>query len=181
MMRLSWWLVAQTKKTQVYILLNLARGEAIEWEKSFTHGKDESKEDPECLKFGELCIPQTNVTLEQHKFNTWVQQHGEAIQWYVSDLMNKASTCEFDDLKNEIIKDQLVCGIENNQLRQSLLWEGKLTFQKAIELCQISELPEQRMKAYDCTKSAWSKISMAKRQEKSTTTEWTTTTASIWS
>ena len=64
--------------------------------------------------------------MEQHKFNTQVQQHGESIQMYVSDLKNKASTCEFRDLKDEI-KDWLVCGIENDKLRQSLLQEDKLT------------------------------------------------------
>ena len=136
------------KKTQAYILLNLAGGEAIEREKSFTYGEGESKEDPECLKrkFGELCNPQANVTMERHKFNTRVQQRGESIQSYVSDLKNKASTCEFEDLKDEMIKDRLVCGIENDKLRRSLLREDKLTLQKAIELCQISELSEQRMK-----------------------------------
>ena len=40
----------------------------------------------------------------------------------------------------------MVCGIENDKLRRSLLREDKLTLQKAIELCQISELSEQRMK-----------------------------------
>ena len=81
----------EPKKTQAYILLNLAGGEAIEREKSFTYGEGESKEDPECLKrkFGELCNPQANVTMERHKFNTRVQQRGESIQSYVSDLKNK--------------------------------------------------------------------------------------------
>ncbi len=75
-----------------------------------------------------------------------MQQRGESIQSYVSDLKNKASTCEFGDLKDEMIKDRLVCGIENDKLRRSLLREEKLTLQKAIELCQINELSEQRMK-----------------------------------
>ena len=141
------------KKTQAYILLNLAGGEAIEREKSITYGESESKEDPECLKrkFGELCNPQANVTMERHKFNTRVQQHGESIQTYVSDLKNKASTCEFGDLKDEMIKDRLVRGIENDKLRRGLLREEKLTLQKAIELWQISELSGQRMKELTTT------------------------------
>jgi hypothetical protein len=64
--------------------------------------------------------------MERHKFNTRVQQRGESIQSYVSDLKNKASTCEFEDLKDEMIKDRLVCGIENDKLRRSLLREDKL-------------------------------------------------------
>ena len=50
-----------------------------------------------------------------------------------------------------MIKDRLVCGIENDKLRRSLLREDKLTLQKAIELCQISELSEQRMKELTTT------------------------------
>ena len=134
-------------------MLNLAGGEAIEGEKSFTYGEGESKEDPECLKrkFGELCNPQANVTMERHKFNTRVQQHGETIQLYASDLKNKGSTCEFEDLKDEMIKDRLVGGIENDKLRRTLLRENKLTLQKVIKLCQISKLSEQRMKELTST------------------------------
>ncbi len=36
--------------------------------------------------------------------------------------------------------------LKNDKLRRSLLREEKLTLQKAIELCQINELSEQRMK-----------------------------------
>ena len=89
--------------------------------------------------------------MERHKFNTRTQQRGESIQTYISDLKNKASTCEFGDLKDEMIKDRLVCGIENDKLRRSLLREDKLTLQKAIELCQISDLFERRMKELTTT------------------------------
>ena len=113
----------------------MAGGEAIERESHLLMAKAEVKK-----------IPKANVTMERHKFNTRVHQRGESFQSYVSDLNNKASTCEFGDLKDEMIKDRLVCGIENGKLRRSLLREDKLTLQKAIELCQISELSEQRTK-----------------------------------
>ena len=126
----------KSKKTQAYILLNLAGSEAIERERTFNYAEGESKEDPECLKrkFAELCNPQTNVTMERHKFNTRVQERGESIQSFVVDLKNKASTCEFGDLKEEMIKDRLVCGIQNDRLRRNLLREDKLTLKKAIEI-----------------------------------------------
>ena len=103
----------KTNKIQAYILLNLAGGEAIEWE-VFANEESENKEDTECLK------------------------RGESIQSFVADLKNKASACEFGELKDEMIKDRLVCGVENQRLRRNVLREGKLTLQKAIELCQIN-------------------------------------------
>lgn len=45
-----------------------------------------------------------------------------------------------------MIEDRLVCGIENDQLSFSSRSKFLLTLQKAIELCQINELSEQRMK-----------------------------------
>ena len=70
-------------RTRPYILLNIMGPEAIECERSFVYAAEvrgpgddahiiESKEDPECLKrkCREMCYPQTNVTMERHKFNT---------------------------------------------------------------------------------------------------------------
>jgi hypothetical protein len=66
-----------TKSTSVIIfLLHLAGTEAIERKRSFSyHGEGESSEDPDCLKakFAEMCSPQTNITMERHKFNTATQ------------------------------------------------------------------------------------------------------------
>ena len=49
----------KAKKVQVYILLNLPGGEAIERERSFTYGEGENREDLECLKvkFAAICTP----------------------------------------------------------------------------------------------------------------------------
>ena len=80
--------------------------------------------------------PRASVTIEQHKFNTRVQQRGETIQSHVSDLKNKASSCEFEDLKDEMIKDRLVCGIENDKLRVTLLREHKL---KSLNICNKTD------------------------------------------
>ena len=38
-----------------------------------------------------------------------------------------ADTCEFGSLKDGLIRDHLVCGIEDDSLRKKLLQEPKLT------------------------------------------------------
>lgn len=155
-------------KTIAYILLNLAGPEAIERERSFTYapailaadGEDvitpaESREDPECLKrkFREVCNPETNVTMERHSFNTRNQKPGETIEAYVSTLRNKAKTCNFGALTDELIRDRLVCGIDNDSVRRVLLRESDLTLAKAIKICQISELTEQHTKVLAAPRS----------------------------
>lgn len=139
-------------KTKAYILLNLARPEAIEREWSFTYapailaanGEDiatpaESREDPEGLKrkFREVCNLETDVTMERHTFNTKNQNPGETVEAYVRPLWNKVKPCNFD---------RLVCGITNDSVRRVSLRESDLTLVKAVKICQISELTEQNTK-----------------------------------
>ena len=75
-------------KTRTYILLNLARKDAIERARSFTYAEGESKEDPACskAKFKALCEPKKNVTMLKHRFNAQNQKSSETFQSYLVDL-----------------------------------------------------------------------------------------------
>jgi hypothetical protein len=84
--------------------------------------------------------------MEHHAFNTRVQEQGESIQAYVSDLKIKAGTCKFETLKDEMIRDRLVVGIRSDAVRKLMLREEKLTLEKAIQICEINEVSDQRMK-----------------------------------
>ncbi|CAL9695031.1 unnamed protein product [Knipowitschia caucasica] len=153
----------KSARTRAYILLNLAGPEAIERERSFVYAAEvrepgddgrvlapaESKEDPECLKrkFREMCNPQTNITMERHKFNTRNQKAGETVESYVSDLRIKAKSCNFGELREELVRDRLVCGINNDHLRKVLLRDSDLTLAKAISVCQIHEMTEEHNKS----------------------------------
>jgi len=146
------------QKTTSFILLNLAGSEAIERERSFIYLPEvrdaddqvvtpaETRENLQVLKakFKEICDPETNITMERHKFNTCDQKEGEPIQSYIADLRNRANTCEFGALRDDLIRDRLVCGIRSDTIRKQLLRESRLTLTKAIEVCQIHELTEQR-------------------------------------
>ena len=145
------------KKAQAYMLLNLAGSEAIEHERSFVykpaeldeHGTvltpAETREDPAVLKrkFKEVCDPRSNVTIERYNFNKRDQLPGESFQAYVADLRNKANTCQYGELKEELIRNRLVCGISKDNVHKLLLREADLTLPKAISICQIHELSEQ--------------------------------------
>lgn len=93
-------------------------------------------ESKECLKrkFQEMCNPQTNITMERHKFNTRNQSAGETIESYVSDLRIKAKSCKFGDLYEELSRDRLVCGINNDNLRKVLLRDSDLSLAKTINI-----------------------------------------------
>ncbi len=137
------WVRGRARAEVVYILLETS---VYFWSGVFS--LLQWREDPECLKrkFREVCNPETNVTMERHSFNTRNQKPGETIEAYVSTLRNKAKTCNFGALTDELIRDRLVCGIDNDSVRRGLLRESDLTLAKAIKICQISELTEQHTK-----------------------------------
>ncbi|KAI0230692.1 Retrovirus-related Pol polyprotein from transposon 17.6 [Lamellibrachia satsuma] len=123
--------------------------EAIERERSFTYEPTESLEDPECLKrkFRDICNPRTNIILERHRFNCRVQQRGESIQTFLSDLKIRSISCQYGELADSLIRDRIVTGIINDGVRRLLLRESNLILAKAMQICQIHELSEQDAKA----------------------------------
>ena len=107
----------------------------------------QNRNDPAVLKkkFKELCSPRRNVIMERHMFNSRNQQSGEPFNAFVSDLRIKATTCEYGELKDELIRDRIVTGITKNNVRKQLLKEADLTLVKAIQVCQVNELSEQQL------------------------------------
>ena len=65
------------------------------------------------------------------------QQPDESIDaYYVTTLRNLAKTCNFCDcLKDTLLRDRIVLGIQSQQTRKRLLLDRKLTLQKCIDLC----------------------------------------------
>lgn len=80
-------------------------------------------------------------------FFTRSQGPAETIDMYVTDLKSKAKDCEFGDLHDSLIRDRIVCGIREDQLKDRLLKETDLTLEKAIDICRASEITSSQMKA----------------------------------
>ena len=155
------------KKVQAMILLNLAGREAIEKERSFVYKPEikaengtvtqegETGNDPDTLltKFEEICTRQKNVIMERHAFNTRDQMDEDA-QSYIASLRILASSCEFGDLQDELIRDRLVCGLKSNVVRKQLLKEPKLTLQKATQICVLHEVSEAHTEKFQAKSQA---------------------------
>lgn len=115
----------------------------------------ESREDPDCLmrKFKEICSPEPNMIMEGYNFNARHQKPGETIEAYVSTLRNMAKTCNLEQLKDELIRDRIVCGISSDSVRHSVLKETDLPLAKTIRICQINEATEQHSKVLSTLKN----------------------------
>lgn len=97
-------------------------------------------------KFDEHCNPKVNETVERYRFFMRNQGNDESIDTYVTDLRVLASTCNFGDIKDSLIRDRIVCGNNNPGLRERLLREEKLTLDRCLQLCRATELSRENTK-----------------------------------
>jgi hypothetical protein len=65
-------------------------------------------------------------TWRNHGTNSHFFSRGETIENYIKELKILSSTCEFETLKEFLIRDRIVGGINSEQIRSKLLQEDKL-------------------------------------------------------
>ncbi|CAC5421269.1 unnamed protein product [Mytilus coruscus] len=114
---------------------------------TFNFGENETDKLEVLLKkFEDFCIPKKNVTVIRHRFNTRVQNSSESIDQYLTDLKLIAKNCEFEHLKDGLIRDRIVCGTNSSRVKERLLREDGLTLDKAVGICRADEESRKQMK-----------------------------------
>ena len=79
------------------------------------------------------------MIFEQARFNHHVQKEGESVEQFITSLYNLVETCDFGDLKNEMIRDRIVVGIRDQALSERLQTVADLTLEKAKTLVRQRE------------------------------------------
>ena len=64
----------------------------------------------------------------------------------MTDLQNKASRCECADLKDGLICDRIICGVNNDTVRAGLLRESELSLETCIDICRAAEIGTAHLK-----------------------------------
>ena len=88
----------------------------------------------DCVK--KYLQPVKNVLLERHKFNC-SREAGEEISQFIVRLRQQAFICDFDKadndtIVNQMIRDQLIRGINNSKLTENILFHGAITLEETI-------------------------------------------------
>ena len=97
--------------------------------------------------FSNYCDPKKNETVERYKFFTRVQVVGETLDKFITDVKLLAATCNFEQLKESLIRDRIICGMNDSKLRQDLLKIPELRLDKCIEYCRAAELSKERIES----------------------------------
>ena len=93
--------------------------------------------------FVKYFLPRLNVTYERHRFFTRSQLSEETIDQYVTELRKLEKTCEFGVIGESLIKDRLICGVQDVKLKERLLREIDLTLDKALSISRAAEVSMQ--------------------------------------
>lgn len=139
-------------EVKVALLLYCLGEYGLELFETFNLTKEE-RDDYEKVKeaFEEHFVPAINVTFERHKFNSRVQRETEPFENFLFDLRKMAELCDFGILKDQLIKDRIVVGVNSDKLREKLLSHKQLTLHIAIDICKAYELTQHRLKEMENT------------------------------
>ena len=78
-------------------------------------------------------------------FHRRKQLHGEPVEQFVADLKLKAQTCQFDNLRDSLIRYRLVLGVSGQRVRERLFRQEDLELDKAVKICQPAEATEKKI------------------------------------
>ena len=101
--------------------------------------------------FEKYCNPKKNETVERYKFFTRAQGDSEKFDQFVTDLRVLAATCNFGQLKHSLLRDRIICGIQNSKLREDLLKVPELDLEKCLQMCRAAELSKVQTKTLEAS------------------------------
>ena len=95
-----------------------------------------------------------NVIFERARFNRRNQHEGETSEQYITVLYSLVESCEYGELRDEMIRDRFVVGIRDATLSQRLQLDSELTLEKAKrEVRQKEAVQEQQLTLKGSSKS----------------------------
>lgn len=109
-----------------------------------------SPKKPKDMKYEEIIAivrehlqPTPSALAERYRFRQRRQSPGENVTQYIAALKKMCKYCEFGAALNDNLRDQFVCGLSSDLIRQRLFAETELTFARAMNLASSMEAAER--------------------------------------
>ncbi|XP_061705661.1 uncharacterized protein LOC133516658 [Cydia pomonella] len=93
--------------------------------------------------------PKRSFMAERYRFRQRRQNKDESITQYIAELKKLAKHCDFASGLEENLRDQLVCGLKSDVIRQRLFAEDGLKYERAVRLACALEGAERDAAAVD--------------------------------
>ncbi|XP_067122089.1 uncharacterized protein [Centruroides vittatus] len=139
-------LESESDSRKVAIFLRYVGEDALQVFNSFNLDMDNCQYLDVVNKFESHCKPKTNLTIERYNFLTRRQKPDESIEDFVTALKNLSLTCEFDNLRESLVRDMFIVGLSSNNkvIRARLLQEQGLNLTKAISIAKSIEITHRQ-------------------------------------
>lgn len=131
---------------KINTFLNCIGEEAVEVFDTFTLTDNQIASYDEVIKaFEEFCKPKKNTIYERFMFYQRKQKANEPFDAFLMDLKKLSRNCEFADKEKEMIRDQIVMGVQDKKLQLRLLEKNDLTYDTAVEKGRQSETTREQV------------------------------------
>ena len=149
--RISTELNKKHEPLQINTMIYCMGDEADDIFKSFTFAEgDEKKYASVKEKFDQHFIIKRNVIFERAKFNMRKQEPSEPVDVFITDLYCLSEHCEFGALREELIRDRIVVGLQDVNLSKKLQMDSGLTLQSATNKARQNESVKRQQEILQC-------------------------------
>ncbi|KAG6438935.1 hypothetical protein O3G_MSEX000343 [Manduca sexta] len=135
-----------SEKKKLAIFLNAIGDTGLEIYNSFNVDRTTETLKSVVEKFDSKFNACKNETVERYNFFTRIQKFEETFDEYVTSLNNLSCSCNFDTLKESLVKDMFIIGIRNANIKEKLLQRKIADVNEAVEIAKTIELSYQRSK-----------------------------------
>ena len=98
-------------------------------------------------KFDNHFKPRKNLTYMRFSFFTSRQEEQDKFDEFYTKLRKLSEDCEFNQLRDSLIKDMIIIGIRDKKLQKRLLRENDITLEKVLSNCRASEASKLQTKS----------------------------------
>ena len=83
--------------------------------------------------------PRPSEIVQRYKFHSRFRKPGESVSVFLLELRAMSEFCNFGATLDMMLRDRLVCGVNDDHIQKRLLSEANLTLQRAIKLAESLE------------------------------------------
>ena len=116
-------------------------------------------------KFQEFCLGEVNETYESYMFFCRNQDAGETVESYITTLRKIVKTCNFGRLEDRLLRDRVVMGILDENLRSKLLGVRQLDLKQCVDCCRAFESSKHKTKAMTVSQPAHEDLHWVKNRK----------------
>ncbi|XP_053406612.1 uncharacterized protein K02A2.6-like [Mercenaria mercenaria] len=121
------------------LLLHLAGPETQEIFGTLTETGEDKDYDKAVEKLTDYFKPKKNIAYERHIFRCEIQRESETVEQFSTRLKHLALTCEYGDIKDDMIRDQIVDKCRSHELRRKFLTVEDLKLPKLLDIARAYE------------------------------------------